>query len=168
MRVVGLDVSSTCTGVAAADGTTSLVKPRTQGVPSRLDETVNGVIRALRAGGGADMAVIEGYNPGGNQGFTMCRLAEAGGIVRWALWRDGIDVVELPPSNLKKLATGHGGADKDQVRDAATRWLGYEGKSYDEADALWAREAGLQAYCGSDVKLPEEHLEALKTVRWPK
>lgn len=168
MRVIGLDISSTCTGVAAADGTVSLVKPRTKGVPSRLDEMINGVVRALRAGGGADMAVVEGYNPNGQQGFTMCRIAEAGGVLRWVLWRDGISIVELPPSNLKKLATGKGNADKDTVRDAAFQWLRFDGKSYDAADALWAREAGLQAYCGSDVKLPEEHLEALKTVRWPK
>lgn len=167
MRVVGLDVSSTCTGVANAAGHTSLVKPRTQGIGSRLDETLNGVILALRAGGGADLAVIEGYNPRGAQGFTMCRLAEAGGIVRWALWRDAIKLVELAPKSLKKLATGNGNADKDQVRDAATRWLGYEGRSYDEADAMWAREAALQAYSSSSVTLPGEHLDALKAVRWP-
>lgn len=167
MRVVGLDVSSTCTGVADARGRTCLVQPRTKGVGSRLDETVTGVIRALGAGGGADMAVIEGYNPRGAQGFTMCRLAEAGGIVRWALWRDSVKIVELAPTSLKKLATGHGNADKDAVRAAATTWLGYEGKSYDEADALWAREAALQAYSSSSVTLPAEHLEALKAVRWP-
>ena len=173
LRVVGLDISMTCTGVVAADGTPSSVKPRSSGMPSRLDEIVRGVIDALRRGGGADVAAVEGYNPGGVQGVTMAKLGAARELVCWALWRDDILVADIPPSSLKLYATGKGNATKEQVLEAAVGDSpnGKEPQNFDEGDALWLRQMGLawfEPLHPDIVEVSAEQHAALHRIRWPK
>lgn len=59
----------------------------------------------------------------------------------------GVRRREIRASELKKFATGSGGADKDQMMAAAEAKYGYSPTSHDEADALligaWAAGTGI-------------------------
>lgn len=48
-----------------------------------------------------------------------------------------IDYKAVSATEVKKLATGKGNANKDKMIEAATLKLGYTGKNDNEADALW-------------------------------
>ena len=51
----------------------------------------------------------------------------------------GSDVIEVMPTEIKKLATGRGNASKNDVHEAAVKRWGCV-QTEDEADALWALE----------------------------
>lgn len=146
MNVIGLDLSISATGIALADGTCRTYRP-TNGPadPSRrlheLVQRIGARIRAQRA----DLAVIEGYNPRGVQGFTMVRLAELGGAIRVVLHEEVIPFVEIAPKSLKLFAAGDGDATKTHMMNAA-RALGATVENDNEADAWLLRCAALQHY----------------------
>lgn len=54
--------------------------------------------------------------------------------------RYGIHHAAVHSATLKKFATGKGNAKKPAMIEAARKKLGYQGKSDDEADALWLLE----------------------------
>jgi Holliday junction resolvasome RuvABC endonuclease subunit len=147
--VIGLDVSLTSTGVALPNGRTLVIcPPRLRPVPERLDHLLNEVRRLVTAHG-PQVAAIEGYSLGGLRGIAPVRLAEAGGLVRWVLWRRGVPVVEIPPSTLKVYAAGHGHAEKAQMVDAVQS-VAPDVVYHDEADA-WACRALLLHALGKPV-----------------
>lgn len=118
----------------------------------------------------ADLVVIEGYSFGSGRagGTTHAHaLGELGGAVRLELWDRGIPYVDVPPASLKKYATGRGNANKEQVLVAAVRRLDYQGADPNEADALWLREMGCDAYQTRPPRVPAAHQEALHAVPWP-
>lgn len=143
VRVVGLDVSTAATGLAMPDGTCRTIRPwaTAQEPARRLNEILSLLDPYLRLAR-ADLAVIEGYSPGGRGGpHALMRLAEVGGAVRLRLFELGVPYVEVAPSTLKKYATGFGGSakrkvSKDEMVDAA-RQSGAVVASGDEADAWW-------------------------------
>jgi crossover junction endodeoxyribonuclease RuvC len=65
-------------------------------------------------------------------------MAEARGAILVALARAGTRVVEYSPNEIKQAVTGHGGADKAQVRAMVGRLAGCGPASDHEADALAA------------------------------
>lgn len=142
IRALGLDLSLACTGVATADGDLVSIRPRAGAADParRLHEIVDRLDPYLRA----DVAVVEGYNPKGRQGFTMARIAELGGVVRMRLWQLSVPYVEAPPSLVKKFATGNGNADKAAVTAAAVA-AGAAPANADQADAFWLRQLALAA-----------------------
>ena len=75
---------------------------------------------------------IEGFGFASNRGFLL------GGIgwgIRCALYREGMDYIEVAPAALKKFTGGKGNAPKDVVRlEVYKRW-GYEHKSDNVIDA---------------------------------
>ena len=162
--VVGLDVALRATGVAYPDGTWTTLKPAYGAAQHsrrlyHLARLIDGVLRLQRP----DLAVLEGYSLGGPRTVAAARLAEVGGIARLALVAHRIPMVEIPPGLLKKMATGHGNADKTAMVAAARRRLGYDGDSHDEADALFLRHAAHLWYVDHDD--PDRHL--LEQLPWP-
>jgi Holliday junction resolvasome RuvABC endonuclease subunit len=148
-RVLGLDVSLTSTGVALPNGRTLVIcPPRLRPVPERLDHLLNEV-RRLVAAHAPQVCAIEGYSLGGLRGIAPVRLAEAGGLVRWALWRRGVPVVDVPPSTLKVYAVGHGHAEKAQMVDAVQRYA--PDVVYDDQADAWACRALLLHALGEPV-----------------
>ena len=148
--VMGLDLSLTRTGVALPSGETFSVVPTTgsEDRGKRLHEIWLGIATWLNMCAGGDrygptpeLVAIERYNPGGVQGFTMAHLGELGGVVRCNLAARGIAWLEVPPATIKKLATGHGNANKEEMI-AAARAAGATVANSDEADAYWLREWG--------------------------
>lgn len=176
MNVVGLDLSLTATGVATEAGV-EVLATKLRGC-ERLAWLRDAVLGFADPGSSAhlqrrpdalfpvaDLVVVEGYAYGrANQAH---QAGELGGVIRLALHEAAIPFVIVPPSSLKKLATGNGGAKKEAVLAAAIRRLGYQGDDHNESDAMWLREAALQHYGRSTVTLPAAHLAVLAKVDWP-
>lgn len=171
MNVVGLDLSLTATGVATEAGCEVLAAKirgcerlawiRDQAILVVLNEA------AVYPPRRADLVVIEGYSFG-SRGRTLYQIGELGGVIRLALHEQGIPFVEVPPSTLKKYATGHGNAGKGEVLAAAIRRLGYDGHDDNEADALWLRAMALDFYgLPGWCILPASHQVALDKIDWP-
>lgn len=155
MTVIGVDVSVSKTGLALADGKTLTVK--TSAGPAdpwrRLHELEAGLVRALRAHPPLPrIAVLEDYALGSPGKRSLIASAEAGGVIRAALFGLGVDLfVLVPPSQLKRYGTGSGGSEKAAMIRAARA----EGavlssdRADDEADAYLLRHAG-RALLGLD------------------
>lgn len=164
-RILGLDLSLTRTGWASSAVTWGVLVPFKgfeHGVP-RLDWIMR---RVLELAAGVDLVVVEGYSFGSNMAGARA-IAELGGLVRWALWRKQVQVVEVPPSNLKKYAAGKGNAGKEEVLAAAIRRLEYSGHDNNEADALWLWQMAADQYGFGAGVVPQSHREGLVKVKWP-
>lgn len=157
--VAGLDLSLNATGVATPAGEALTIRPQTTGM-ARLAVIETAVVQECT---GADLVIIEGYAQGSP--YRAHALGEVGGVVRLALWRAGIEWLAVPPTRLKKYASGNGKADKAVMLAAARERLGYRGWSHDEADAWVARAFGLALLGQPVAELPKAHTEAVPVVR---
>jgi Holliday junction resolvasome RuvABC endonuclease subunit len=168
-RVVGLDLSLTATGVAWPAGETGTLTPTRTGM-ARLADLRDRILAICDPGigveGVADLVAVEGYSFGSRHSQAHA-LGELGGVVRLALWEAGVPFVDVAPALLKKYATGHGNAPKEQVLAAAIRRLGYQGHDHNQADAAWLRAVALDAYGHPPTAMPEAHRQALAKVAWP-
>ena len=91
---------------------------------------------------GVAMVVIEGY------GFSSHRIVpqvEVGAVLRWFMWSNWPDcrIVEVPPTVLKKFATGRGNASKPEVAVGVWKRYEFEHKSDDVVDAFVLAMMGL-------------------------
>lgn len=170
MNVVGLDLSLTATGIATEAGTEVLAtKLKACARLAWLRDAVRArCTTSLGLVATADLVVIEGYSFASRNSRAHA-AGELGGVIRLALHEAGVPFVEVPPSTLKKYATGHGNAGKGEVLAAAIRRLGYEGHDDNEADALWLRQMGIDHYGLTlpSAPMPESHRVALDKVDWP-
>ena len=184
VRVVGLDLSLTKTGIADEDGTRTLSPGVGRVGPERLDWFRDRIVKEIH---GADtsgprcfdcflptiygrhpgLVVLEGYSLGtARQQSHAHALGELGGIVRWTLWDLGIPYVDVSPATLKKYATGKGNAGKDAVLIAAVKRLAPVGDN-NQADAWWLRAIGMDALGVPVVEMPKVNREALKGLVLP-
>lgn len=136
--VVGIDPSLTNTALFAGPGVFTEVKGGKRRGPSRLaymHDLISSFLRETRP----EKIVIEGYAYGATAQHH--RLGEIGGVIRLAAVQCGVESLwELPPSSLKKFATGSGRAGKSQMQQAAVARGDFPEKpSHDLADAsaLW-------------------------------
>lgn len=145
MRFMGIDPSLTSTGVCYPDGetTTWSPKPTTKGVErlSWFSSQLNGVL--VDPTTAPNLILLEGYAYGrANQAH---QLGELGGVLRLTAHRAHKFVVVVPPSTLKKYATGKGNASKEEVLVQAVLRAGREFTN-DEADAWWLHQIGMAHY----------------------
>lgn len=179
-RVVGLDLSLTCTGVARItnreyEGTTVQVT-RVTSKPTR-DPSLADRSRRLRRlaadvvtlAAGADLVLVEGPSYASNTGSAHDR-AGLWWLIVGRLTGAGLNVVEVPPSSLKTYATGKGNAGKDDVLSAVVRrYPSVTFNGNDEADALvlaamGARFAGFPIEPGAG--LPLTHTRGMTRIAW--
>ena len=177
MRVVGLDLSLTSTGIAVIDGDrVALGKISTSGKATatlaerwlRLDDIATQVEQWVGHVGQTALVVVEGPSMGqGRQGGTHDR-AGLWWLVMDRLHGQGHKVVEVPPSVRAKYATGAGNAGKDAVLAAVCRrYPSVEVTGNDTADALVLASMGAR-HLGFPLEgLPQTHLQAMGKVRWP-
>jgi crossover junction endodeoxyribonuclease RuvC len=175
-RVVGLDLSLTATGIAPSNfpqlRITYTVTTKTRGC-ERLAHIRDEVMKSCAPVEvwdpewrmDAPLVVLEGYAYG--RPNQAAHLGELGGVIRLALHEAGVPYVDVPPSNLKKYATGKGNAGKEEVLAAAIRRLGYEGHDNNQADALWLQAMGYDALGRPVVEMPAVNRAALEKVEWP-
>lgn len=169
-RVVGIDLSLSSTGIATGDETTTHGHslPKDADIRARAERIVWITEECRLVSTKADIVVIEGFSFGSPQGAT-----EAGGLgwqVRLMLLDERVPFAIVPPSTLKKFATGKGNAGKDDMKLAAQSRLGltFTGNgSGDRCDARWLQEMGLHHLGAPTVDLPAVNLEALTKVAWP-
>lgn len=171
--VVGVDLSLTATGVAAAVGGTAKVRTVTS---TPTEDTIAARSIRLRAVAGAlfnlardaDLVVIErpaflsktgaAHDRSGLWWLLVARLTGA-----------GVPVAEVSPNTIKKYATGKGTADKDAVLAAVVRrYPDVEVNTNNEADALILAALGAR-HVGEPLEatLPADRLAALSAVKWP-
>lgn len=136
--VVGLDLSLTATGIVALAPSNAvyldIIKARPecgQGI-RRASVIAAAVLTWIETHAGAVVA-IEGYSFGSP--MRMAPLGELGGMVRRDLLERDITWLEVPPTCLKKFATGKGNSPKDVVmREVFKRW-GFEHNDNNVVDA---------------------------------
>ncbi|MEU8362354.1 hypothetical protein AB0C27_40680 [Nonomuraea sp. NPDC048882] len=175
LRVIGLDLSITSTGVAFSDGSTCCIKTKTADGDYRL--TVIRRTVALAVGGPELMGnptappptlvVIEDL-PAHAKSAGITGMVH--GVVRQLLDEAGVPYARVVPSTLKKYATGSGGADKTAMALAAFKRVGREfvdDKGGDQCDAWWLRAMGLDMLGRPVVELPKAQRESLAKVTWP-
>ena len=168
MRIMGLDLSITRTGVGHADSSVSAwVPPKGVIGDDRLEYFADCVGYAVRSDH-VDLVVIEGLG-GVYKGEAVRTMPMMHGAVRLELKRNRVPYMLLSPGSLKKFATGNGGADKTAMALAALKRLGREYGTDDECDADWLRIAGRFAYGygehlggGRVLQLPQDQLQALR------
>lgn len=171
MRVVGLDLSLTGTGVALASGDL-----RTVG-STGIDVTVRGRVERI-----ADLAdrIVEMIADDTQlvciESPAFARQLQAGVHLRAGLWwqvawaitcaRPTAVIAEISPSALKKLATGRGNATKADMRVALLQRAGVDNRDDNQVDAYWLRQAGLHLLGADDrLPLPVAHTAGLGKLR---
>lgn len=165
-KVIGLDLSLTCTGVASTRWTDA-IKPGTRRGHERLQwigRTIGEFVNT------ADLVAVEGPSYGNQGSGRQTGHHERAGLwwlITHHMWTRQIPFVVVPPATLKRYATGKGVADKSaMVLAAARHWKWYEGTA-DEADALWLAAMAADHLGQPMAQMPAAHRKALDAVTWP-
>lgn len=112
LRVVGLDISLTSTGMSDGRRTEVVQTSPKDRIEERMDRITRGVVSFVLAYGGADLAVIEWSSYGSHGGEELAALRYMA-LVR--LWRLHVPVARVAPSTLKLYVAGQGRASKAQM-----------------------------------------------------
>lgn len=156
-RVLGLDLAAECSGVALPDGSTLVIRAPRQADRrrrtladdlARLDRVAT-VVEDLLDRWRPVLVVLEDYAPG-IRSSAAHRLAEISGTVRRACWRAESALALVSPSQLKRYATGHGLASKQDMVDALAATGHPAPATHDETDAWWLWAMG-RDYLGAPV-----------------
>lgn len=167
--IAGLDLSTKRIGYATPGGAAFSISARTgpEEPARRLHELARELERYLRIyPPRPELVIVEGYSLASPGRLSLVRLGELGGVVRLRLFELGIPYVEIPPSSLKRYATGNGSAKKPAMQAAAVELGADPDVNDDEADAYLLRHLGRAAY-GLEP-LPADHrLEVVSSISWP-
>jgi crossover junction endodeoxyribonuclease RuvC len=127
LRTMGLDLSYSVTGIVVYDSKKDKVLEElsVRTTPRDPDEeriysiarTIVKVWKKLKP----VYVGIENYSYGSPNG--MARLGELGGVVKNRLWRLESAFICVPPTTLKKDATGSGRATKAEMVEAASGYI---------------------------------------------
>ena len=165
MTPFGLDLSLTSTGFCSAELNAAICSKQ-KGMP-RLAEIRDKVLAQVQELD-APIVIVEGYSFGSKNSQAHA-TGELGGVVRLALHEYGTPFIEVPPTCLKKFATGKGNANKNEVISAMSAktgivWSG--GSADDMCDAFVLREMALAQLGLSQYKWNAVNLEGLNKVDW--
>ncbi|EPH40887.1 hypothetical protein ABT390_36765 [Streptomyces aurantiacus] len=166
LRVIGLDLSLTSTGVCLPDGSTYRIKTRGKDGDRRL-VAIRDNIRAALAAHRPHLTVIEDLP---KHAMAAGLTAKVHGPVLCELLDAGVPYARIVPATLKSYACDYGRADKAQMAAAAYLAAGAEfadDKGGDQCDAWWLRAAGHEAYGVPLFDLPPAQRKRLHVVAWP-
>ena len=172
MNVIGIDASLTGTAACRIDSDSQgdhemkvFRSPPASSLRGRIEryhKLVEEVERWTWQAGETAVVFIEGYSFASPQ-FAH-QLGEYGGLLRAGLLKLVAEVIEVPPSSLKKFITGSGNAKKEQVIAHICRRWKHIFDTNDEADAFGLVQFGLRylglAECDSNAQ--REVIEKLK------
>jgi Holliday junction resolvasome RuvABC endonuclease subunit len=137
------------------------IRPRTRG-----HERLAYILAELeRLAEGCDLAVLEGLAFGA-RGNALLDLAGLQWMIRHLLWNLHLPYAVVSPYERAKFATGHAGADKDEVLAAAIHRFGVTVgiTSNDTADALWFAAMGCERLCEPIVELPAAQRQVIYAI----
>lgn len=154
--VVGIDPSLTATGIAYFDDTITVAGCRGDDRLVSIRDAVHDICD------GARLAVVEDL-PTHAMGAGKTGMVQ--GAIRVALLDLAVDYVLVPPSVLKKYATGSGQATKADLRMALFKRTGLDEKDDNKVDAIWLRMLGLDLLGEPVVELPASHRGVLAKVK---
>jgi len=105
-------------------------------VPKRLQRLRQELLALIRTWKPRLVAVEAAFF--GKNARSALRLGEARGVILVTALEAGLEVVELPPAQVKRRVAGNGAATKEQVGRLAALQLGLTGEfsSPDESDAV--------------------------------
>jgi Holliday junction resolvasome RuvABC endonuclease subunit len=164
LRIGGLDLSITATGIADANGNLS-----THGGDAKLGDKRLLVIQTAIAymADDVDVMMIEDLPRGGMGGATTGMVQ---GVARCLLVRLGVPYILVPPSTLKVYATSKGNATKADMRMSLYQRFGIDERDDNRADAWWLRALGHDLYrqplaqTNGSTMLPQSHRRALDKI----
>ena len=170
MRVLGLDLSLTGTGVAKPDGSTLVIKTGSLRGCERLIRIRNEVMAIVIADMPTLVIIEDRVNHIGDPGAT----AELHGVIKVALHEWNVPFALVSAPSLKQYGCGKGNGKKEDMKLHAYMRYGREFKSNDECDAYLLRAMGLE-YLGSPLSvaknLTKQEDEAVRKsmlkVDWP-
>lgn len=180
LRVVGVDLSLTSSGVAAIDSLGDEFVPSCWHIKSsgkrgdslidrdvRITELADGVLNSILLAPLLPVLVmIEGPAYGSRGGSPVDRYGLWWRIVSSLLSRN-IPVAYAHPTTRSKFAAGNGKSDKAAVASSMQRiWTGMEFKNSDESDALALAHMAAVGLGWTVVTLAR-HKECLSAVKWP-
>ena len=168
--VVGIDPSISSSGVAVHQPERSVARTRVLVVPTReqgqdhfnrmerMHFGANGVIAKVPYN---SLVLYEGPAFGA-KGASFHDLAGFWWKLYELLATGWSDVIVVPPTTLKKFATGKGTAKKEEVMLAAVRrWPDLNITGNDTADAAVLMQMGRVLTGTADFEMPKTHMEAL-------
>lgn len=164
MRIIGLDLSLSATGLALPFGQLETIKTRAKDGDARLCQ-IRAVIARYVAWSEPEFAVIEKV-PNSMRGgvITIVRMALVHGVVRELLALRGVPYGYVAAASLKKYATGRGTADKDAMI-AAAESAGGKPADDNQADAFWCRTLGTAWFSGYAIDRDYDLRQVTKD--WP-
>lgn len=177
LRVMGLDLSIAATGVADGrpgqiDTTTIRTDPKDYGDGygerwRRLRYVLMQITRAIDSGPAPALIAMEGPSYG-SKGDALHQLTGLWWLAYDALTSaPRLPVAVITPGQLKKYASGNGGADKPDMRMALFQRTGIDNKDNNQVDAWWLAAAALGHLGHPPVYLPKAQRDVLTKVTWP-
>lgn len=171
LRVIGLDLSLTSTGVCLPDGSSYAIKTRSGDGDRRLC-VIQGNLRDAISDTRPNVAVIEDL-PRHAKGAGITAMVH--GVVRPLLLDAGVPYALVVAATLKSYAADNGNADKPAMAAAAYLAAGVEfpgdltpaGKGGDRCDAWWLRAAAHHHYGEPLFSMPQAQIDRLTKVDWP-
>lgn len=164
LKIVGLDLSITATGICDADGVMNTVGGDAKIGDHRLIK-IRDAVRPVAED--ADLVLIE-LLPQHMKAAGITAMVH--GVVRVLLIELGVPYTTITPGTLKTYATGRGTATKSDMRIALYQRFGIDERDDNRADAWWLRALGLDLYgepltqLNGSTKMPETHRRALKVL----
>lgn len=147
MRVIGLDLSFTCTGIAIIDGDTITGYSKSAGVPkqtffTRVNALWNYILPLCTPK--PDMVVIEGAAY--DKVFRVFDLGQLNGAIKYLLALNDLSYIELPPKSARKIVCGDGNLSKLEVASQVELKFGYKNNVLDIIDAFVVAKAYILGY----------------------
>lgn len=163
-NILALDLSIAATGVAFPDGTLDTIHTSSADTDDhRVDEIAEAITYAL-ATPTVDLVVMEGGVFLSQAAFRLGMVHRAARVV---VREAGLPYALVPPSSLKKYASGKGNASKADMRLALFKRAGLDERDDNRVDAWWLRAMALDAYGCPVVDMPRLQAEAALKVGWP-
>jgi len=175
MKILGLDLSLTGTGVCLIEGTTPVLvtirsKPPKDKTPLTEVKRIQGIVEEIEYfisnKGPIDIVVIEGMAFMARNTTSLVQLAGLSYMVRSLLANYNIKFLIVAPTSLKKFITGKGNTPKDVIMLEIFKRYDVSILDNNQADAYGLAQIGL-GYMGKHKKKltqpQEDVLKLLKT-----
>lgn len=124
MKILGLDLSLTGTGVVVLEDGKVVVEELIKSKPHEEKTPVHEIERivlikerilTIAEESNPDLVCIEGLAFGVRNATALVQLAGLNYMIREYLWQRGIKFLIVAPTSLKKFTTGHGNAKKEEM-----------------------------------------------------